>query len=133
MTLSRIQKISIAVFIVSLAPAYWIADWRYESKLASLTEMFEKEHALHLSTDKLLVNCEKIAATKDNPYDATHQICDQGTNIHEHTEHAMALLKQQKASNDVTWYRNFGLLALLFNLLAFLFYRANIFLKRDAD
>ena len=133
MMLTRIQKISIAVFIVSLAPAYWIANWRYESKLASLTDMLDKEQSLHMSTDKLLVNCDKIAATKANPYDATHQICEQGTNIHEHTEHAMALLTQEKASNATKWYRNFALTSLLFNLLAFFLYRASVFFKREAN
>ncbi len=133
MTLSRTQKLGIALFILSLAPAYWIADWRYESKLASLTEMFEKEQALHLSTDKLLGNCEKIAAAKANPYDATHQICDQGTNIHEHTQQAMALLTQEKASNETKWYRNFALTTLIFNLLAFFLYRASVFLKREVN
>jgi hypothetical protein len=133
MTLTRIQKIGIAVFIVSLVPAYWIADWRYESKLANLTEMLEKEQSLHMSTDKLLVNCDKIAATKANPYDATHQICDQGSHIHEHTEQAMTLLTREKASNEAKWYRNFALTALLFNVLAFFLYRASVFFKREAN
>ena len=133
MTLTRIQRIGITFFIVSLAPAYWIANWRYDSKLVSLTEMFEKEHALHLSTDKLLVNCDKIAATKANPYDATHQICDQGSHIHEHTEEAMNLLTREKASNEAKWYRNFALTALLLNVLAFFLYRASMFFKREAN
>jgi hypothetical protein len=132
MTLTRIQKLGIAVFIVSLAPAYWIANWRYESKLASLTDMFEKEHALHLSTDKLLINCDKIATTSAGAYDATHQVCAQGSQIHEHTEQAMALLTQEKTSNETKWYRNFALTALLFNLLAFFLYRASVYLKREA-
>lgn len=132
MTLTRIQKLGIAVFIVSLAPAYWIANWRYESKLASLTDMFEKEHALHLSTDKLLINCDKIATTSAGAYDATHQVCAQGSQIHEYTEQAMALLTQEKTSNETKWYRNFALTALLFNLLAFFLYRASVYLKREA-
>ena len=60
MTLARIHKIGIAVFLASLLPATLMANWRYESKLANLTDMFEKEQALHLSTDKLLINGEKI-------------------------------------------------------------------------
>jgi hypothetical protein len=133
MKLTRIQKLGIAVFIVSLAPAYWIADWRYESKLASLTDMFDKEQALHLSTDKLLINCEKIAATKANPYDATHQVCAQGSQIHEHTEQAMTLLTREKESNEAKWYRNFALTVLFVNLLAFFLYRTSIYLKREVD
>jgi hypothetical protein len=133
MTLTRIHKLSIAVFIVSLAPAYWVANWRFDSKLASLNEMFNKEQALHLSTDKLLVNCEKIATTSAGVYDATHQVCAQGSQIHEHTAQAMALLTQEKASNETKWYRNFALTALLFNLLAFFLYRASEFFKREAN
>ncbi len=133
MKFTRIQKITIAVFIVSLLPAYWIANWRFDSKLTTLHEMFEKQQALHLSADKLLANCEKIAAAKANPYDATHQICTQGSHIHEHSERAMALLTQEKASNETEWYRNFALTALLFNLLAFVLYRMSVFLKRLGD
>lgn len=133
MKFTRMQKIRIAVFIVSLLPAYWIANWRFDSKLTTLHEMFEKQQALHLSANKLLANCEKIAAAKANPYDATHQICAQGSHIHEHSERAMALLTQEKASNETEWYRNFALTALLFNVLAFVLYRMSIFLKREGD
>ena len=133
MKLTRIQKISIAVFLVSLAPAFWFANWRYESKLAGLNDMFAKEQTLHMSTDKLLSNCEKNAANNANPYDATHQICGHGSHIHERTEQAMALLTQQRTSNETEWYRNFALTALLFNLLAFILYRVSGVLKREAD
>ena len=133
MTLARIHKIGIAVFLASLLPATLIANWRYESKLASITDMFEKEQALHLSTDKLLINCEKIAATKANPYDATHQVCAQGSQIHEHTERAMAVMAQEKDINDTKWYRNFTLTVALVNLLAFFLYRTSGYLKREVD
>ena len=133
MKLTRNQKLGIAVFIVSLAPAYWFANWRFDSKLANLNEIFNKEQALHLSTDKLLVNCEKIATTSSGAYDATHQVCAQGSQIHGHTEQAMALLPQEKLSNETQWYRNFSLTALLFNLLAFFLYRASVFFKREAN
>jgi hypothetical protein len=128
---TRIQIIGMAVFMTSLAPAYWLANWRYDNKLANLNDMFEKEQTLHLSTDKLLANCDKIEAT--NTYDATHQICAQGSNMHEHTEHAMALLTQEKARNEIKWYRNFSLTVLFVNLLAFLFYRASVYLAQKAD
>jgi hypothetical protein len=133
MRLTRIQKIAIAIFVVSLPPATLIANWRYNSKLTSFTEKFENEQALHLSTDKLLINCEKIAANKANPYDATYQVCNQGSHIHEQTEQAMALLTQVNASNQANWYRNFALTVLVFNLLAFFLYRASVFLDREAD
>ena len=133
MKLTRVQKIRIAVFIVSLLPAYWIANWRFNSKLTTIHEMFEKQQALHQSSDKLLVNCEKIAATNVNPYDATHQICAQGSRIHEHTKLAMGLLTQEKASNETNWYRDFALTSLMINLLAFVLYRMRVFLKREAD
>jgi len=130
---TRIQIIGMAVFMTSLAPAYWLANWRYDSKLANLNDTFEKEQTLHLSTDKLLINCDKIEATNPNAYDATHQICAQGSNMHEHTERTMTLLTQEKASNEAKWYRNFALTVLFVNVLAFLFYRASVYLAREAD
>ena len=133
MTLTRIQKIGIAIFVMSLLPATLIANWRYESKLASLTDMFEKEQALHMSTDKLLSNCEKIETNNASAYDATHQICAQGSQIHEHTERAMAVLVQEKDINDTKWYRNFALTVALVNLLAFFLYRTSGYLKREVD
>lgn len=131
MKLTRTQTIALAVVVASLLPGYLVANWRYSSKLASLTEMFAKEQSLHLSTDKLLINCDKIETT--NAYDATHQICAQGSNIHEQTEHATALLAQEKALNETKWYRNFALTVLFVNLLAFGFYRACVYLKRETN
>lgn len=97
MKLTRNHKIGLIFFVCSLLPAYWIANWRYEANLANLTETLNKEQALHLSTDKLLSNCEKNAEGKAHPYDATHQICNQGSDIHARTDHAMDLLAQEKA------------------------------------
>lgn len=128
---TRIQIIGMAVFIASLAPAYWFANWRYDSKLTNLSDMFEKEQTLHLSTDKLLTNCDKIEAANPNAYDATHQICAQGSNVHERTEHAMTLLAQEKDRNETKWYRNFALTVLCVNLLAFCLYRVSVYLKRE--
>ncbi len=133
MKLTRIQQIGIAFFMCSLSPAYLIAHWRYEAKLTSLDQMFQKEQALHLSTDKLLSNCEKIAAHKEDQYDAMHQICSQGSDMHKHTEHAMTLLNEEKATNEMKWYRNFALALVFFNLFAFALYRANIYLRRETD
>lgn len=129
MKLTRIQKIGMALFIASLLPASLIANWRYDAQLAGLNAMFEKEQALHQSTEKLLVNCEKTATS----YDAMHQICAQGSQIHERTAHAMALLTQEKASNEIKWYRNFALTVLFINLLAFFVYRIGIYLKREDE
>ncbi len=129
MQLTRIQKIGMALFIASLLPAALIANWRYNTKLDSLSAMFEKEQTLHQSTEKLLVNCEKTATS----YDATHQICAQGSQVHERTANAMALLTQEKASNEIKWYRNFALTVLLINLLAFFVYRIGVYLKRETE
>ena len=131
MKLTRTHTIVLSVILASLLPAYLVANWRYNAKLSSLTDMFEKEQALHLSTDKLLINCEKNASSE--AYDAAHQICAQGSNIHEQTEHAIALLTQEKALNETKWYRNFGLTVLFVNLLAFFCYRLNTYLKREVD
>lgn len=129
MQLTRIQKIGMALFIASLLPATLITNWRYDAQLGSLSAMFEKEQALHQSTEKLLVNCEKIAT----PYDATYQICAQGSQIHERTAYAMALLTEEKASNEIKWYRNFALTVLLINLLSFCVYRIGVYLKRETE
>lgn len=133
MKLTRIQKMGVAFFAFSLPLAFLIAQWRYEAALTSLNETLQKEHALHLSADKLLSNCEKSAALKADPYDATHQICKQGSDIHAHTEQVMAFIADEKAANEIKWYRNFGLTVLLLNLLAFALYRANIYLQRETD
>lgn len=133
MKLTRIQKITLAFFVSSLLPAYLIANWRYEAKLANLEEVLHKEQSLHQSTDRLLSNCEKNAEHQANAYDATHQICNQGLDIHDHTDHAMTLLKEEKTANEMKWYRNFGLSVALFNLLAFVLYRANLYLTREAN
>jgi hypothetical protein len=133
MKLTRIQQIGIVFFMCSLLPAYLITNWRYEAKLTSLNQMLQKEQALHLSTDKLLINCEKIAAHKEDRYDAMRQICSQGSDIHKHTEHAMTLLNEEKAMNEMKWYRNLGLAVVFFNLFAFTLFRASIYLKRETD
>jgi hypothetical protein len=133
MTLTRIHKIGIAIFLASLLSANLIANWRYDTKLTSLTDMFEKEQALHLSTDKLLINCEKIATSSAGAYDATHQVCAQGSQIHAHTEQAMAVLTQENAINERKWYRDFALTVVFVNLLVFFLYRGSVYLKREAD
>jgi hypothetical protein len=131
MKLTRFQTLCLACFVASLLPAYWFANWRHEAQLENLNDMLEKEQALHASADKLMSNCETIAARQTDTYNATHQICNQGNDIHTRTEQTMAALAQDKAANDIKWYRNFALIALLFNFFAFLFYRANIYLNRE--
>ena len=131
MSLSGIQKIGIAFFIASLLPAYLIAHWRYEANISSIQDKFEREHNLHLSTDKLLINCERNEKKENTAYDVNHQICDQGQQTHELTSHAMSALAQQKARNSVWWYFNFFVSVSVFNLLGFAIYKGNIFLKRE--
>jgi hypothetical protein len=128
MKLSRLQKIGIAIFLASLLPATQLANWRSNVQLAGLNEQFEKEQMLHLSTDKLLANCQKNSDLNADAYDATHQICEQGARNHARTASAMALLTEEKNSLGAAWRRNFMLTVLLFNLLAFLLYRASIYL-----
>ena len=128
MKLSRIHKWGIAIFVASLLPATLIANWRSDVQLAGLNEQFEKEQMLHLSTDKLLANCQKNSDLNANAYDATRQICEQGASNHARTANAMALLTEEKNNLGAVWRRNFMLTVLLFNLLAFLLYRASIYL-----
>jgi len=133
MTLNRIQKIGIAFFISSLLPAYLLADWRYQANQTTITDRYEREQALHLSTDKLLDNCEKDQTNENTPYGVHHQICNQGTQEHAQTERAMGLLDQEKARNEVRMYQNFILFVLLFNLLGFVTYKASQFLAREEN
>jgi hypothetical protein len=131
MQLSRPQKIGIAFFICSLLPSYQIAHWRHAANAAAIADELEQEHKLHLSTDKLLLNCERNEKKEDDHYSANHQICAQGLQEHELTTHAMDGLAQDNARNEVRWYRNFFLSVLFFNLLALALYKGNAFLKRQ--
>jgi hypothetical protein len=133
MKLSRIQKISIAFFIFSLLPAYLIANWRHETNVAVISERFEEEKNLHLSTDKLISNCERNEQKENTPYGANHQICNQGAQEHLQTEHAMHRLEEEKSFNDARSYRNFILSTVLLNLLAFLIYKSQQFLTRKEN
>ena len=133
MTLTRNQKIALAFFIFSLIPAYFIAQWRYESSVQSITEELEREHALHLSTDKLLSNCADNEAKENTHYGAHHQICNLGLQEHALSEHAMSVLEQEKGSSDAQRYRDFALLVLLFNLLGWTAYKANKLLGQAED
>jgi hypothetical protein len=131
MTFTRNQKLAFSFFIFSFIPAYFIAQWRYESSVQVITEELEREHALHLSTDKLLSNCENNEAKENTPYGANHQICNQGLQEHSLTDQAMSVLEQEKTRSDVQRYRNFALFVLLFNLLGWMAYKANQFLTRE--
>lgn len=133
MKLSRPQQAILAFFVCSLLPAFLIANWRYEAQLTGLNEMLQKEQALHLSADKLLGNCENNNAHKAEPYDASYRICSQGSDTHARTENAMNWLNEERAKNEMKWYRNFGLAVLLLNLMAFTLYRGYIYLKYETD
>lgn len=133
MTLTRLQKIAISYLLISLAPSYLIADWRHKTNQLSITEKFERERSLHLSTDKLLINCERNEKKEGTPYDANHQICNEGTQTHELTEKTMRLLELEKERNDSKMFRNFFLLILVFNLLAFVLYKASLLIQREQD
>jgi len=131
MTFSRVQKISLAFFICSLLPAYLIAHWRHAANQASTAEKFDKEHSLHISTDKLVINCERLEATEGQQFSANHQICNQGQQQHALTQSAMDALAEENSANDTRWYRNFLLSMVFFNLLGFVAYKARLVLNRD--
>ena len=133
MKLTRIQKTAIIFFIASLFPAYLLAVWRYQVNLEAITDRFEREQALHLSTDKLLNNCEQNQKNDNTPYGANHQICNQGLQEHSQTEHAMGMLDQEKARNQTRMYQNIALFTLLFNLIGFVAYKASLFLAREEN
>ena len=129
MKLTTHQKISFIFFLGTLMLGYLIANWDHQTNISRINEAIEREKTLHLSTDQLLINCKKNASHTQNSYDANHQICLQGAEIHEHTSQALEALTQEKTSNDNKWVRNFFLTTALLNILGIATYRANIFLK----
>jgi hypothetical protein len=131
MTLSRTQKIGIAFFALSLPWAYLFANWRHEANLLEITEEFKLEQSLHLSTDKLLSNCERNAQKENTPYNANHQICDEGLQEHDLTARLMDALETEKERNNTRWYRNFFLSVLIFNLLGLAVQQWLNFTKRN--
>lgn len=133
MTLTRLQKIAISYLLISLVPSYLIANWRHEANQLSINEKFERELSLHLSTDKLLINCERNEKKEGTPYDANHQICNEGSQTHELTEKNMHSLELEQERNDSKRFRDFFLLILVFNLLAFVLYKARLLIQREQD
>ena len=131
MNLTRLQKISIAFFICSLLPAYLIANWRHAENLTAITERYERERNLHLSTDKLLKNCALNEKKENEHYSANHQICTQGEQEHQLSGRLMELLAEEKANNDRRWYRNFALSVSLLNLLGLAIRKAYSVLTRE--
>jgi hypothetical protein len=131
MTLTLHKKIAIAFFVFSLIPAYFIAQWRYQFNVSAITEELEREHALHVSVDKLLSNCESYEAREGTAYGTNHQICKQGLQAHALSEHALTLLAQEKERSDSQRYRNFTLLVVVINLLAWATYKFGQFLNRQ--
>ncbi len=119
------------VLISTLLVAYLFANWRLDANLSRIQASFQKEEALHLSTDKLVINCEKNAAANENAFDANHRICDQGHQVHEQTEQQMQRLDLEKQKHQANWYRNFVLAFIVLNLLGLIFYKAKNFLKRE--
>lgn len=115
----------------TLLPAYLVANWRLEANLSRIHASFQMEESLHLSTDKLVSNCEKNAIANQQAYDANHQICEQGSQVHDHTAQEMRLLNTEKQKHEVNWYRNFALALIFFNSLGLLFYRAKNFFKNE--
>ena len=131
MTLTLHRKIAIAFFVFSLIPAYFIAQWRYQFNVSAITEELEREHALHVSVDKLLSNCENYEARENTAYGANHQICRQGLQAHTLSEHALSILEQEKERSDSQRYRNFALLVVVINLLAWATYKFGQLLTRQ--
>ncbi len=128
MKLTRVQKFSLAFFIFSLLPAYLLAHWRFEENLAMVTDKFAREQTLHLSTDKLLINCERNEKNEPAAYSANHQICAQGAQEHALTSQAMDALAREKIRNDTDWYWNFLWTVLICNLFGLAAYRGSLFI-----
>ena len=130
MSITRIQKISIAFFAFTLISSYLIAHWLHDSKVAVITSELKEEGDLNHSTEKLLMNCEQNEKKENDQYSANHLICEQGLQERELSAHALEALAQDKARTDTRFYRNFFLSVLLMNLFALAMYKCNAFLKR---
>lgn len=131
MTLTRIQKFSLAFFMCSLLPAYFFANWRHAENLSALTLRYEQEQGLHDSTDKLITQCAENEKKDNDHFSANHQICEQGLQEHELSQRLMALLNQEKANNDLRWYRNFVLSVVLLNVLGIAIYKSSQVLPQE--
>jgi hypothetical protein len=66
-----------------------------------------------------------------NHYDASHQVCTQGFEIHEHTTQTMDHLNKEKLRNEKKWYRDFFFSLLFFNLLGVAAYNARRFIGQE--
>lgn len=128
MKFSHPQKIGLVFLVVSLLPAYLIANWHYEAKSFAIEESLEHENSLHKSVDKLMSNCEKVNANQESRYDATHQICAQGQAIHEHTALVVENLTEEKEHIKIMMWVHFLSLMLGLNLLGLLIYQGKKFL-----
>jgi hypothetical protein len=131
MTLTRIQKFSLAFFMGSLLPAYFFANWRHAENLSALTLRYEQEQGLHDSTDKLITQCVENEKKDNDHFSANHRICEQGLQEHELSQRLMALLNQEKANNDLRWYRNFVLSVVLLNVLGIAIYKSSQVLPQE--
>ncbi len=131
MTLTGTQKKYLVFFFCTLAPAYWLADWRHTVSLTAIHESYTREQSLHISTDKLIKNCEQHTQREGASFDASHQICKQGLNIHAQTAQQMDALEQEKLTNDGRRYRNFVLYVGIFNLIGFIAFKFRHFVKEE--
>lgn len=129
MKLTGVQQKWLLYFILTLIPSYWVADWRHEANFSTIQEKLQREEALHLSTEKLIKNCAHNAEKDSGQFDASHQICEQGTKIHAQTAQQMESLAHEKTSNDKQRYQNFTIYVVILNLLGFLFFRFRHFFQ----
>lgn len=131
MNLTGTQKKWLIFFVCTLFPAYWLADWRHAVNLSSIQESYAREHNLHISTDKLIKNCEQHAQKEDASFHASHQICEQGLKIHSQTARQMDALDQDKLTNDRQRYQNFVIGVGILNLIGFIAFKFRRFLQEE--
>ena len=131
MKLTRLQKIFLIFFACTLVPAYLVANWRYEANFSVLTEKIAREDGLRQSTQKLLSNCEQNESKSNAHYDANHQVCTNGEQVHERTTLNINTLTQDREHLHTRWWRNFLLTILCLNSIGILVYKSRLLLLNE--
>lgn len=131
MKLSRLQKLSLAFFVITWGPSYLIADWRHNANLSRITHEIEQEQALRQSAEKLISNCEQSEAKNAPGYGPHHQICANGIDTRERTAQAIETLTQEK--EDLPWrkFRNLLWAVVSFNLIGFILYKGQQLIRLE--
>ena len=131
MKLSSTQWVAISFFVMSLLPAYLVANWQYEKKLTTVNAALEREQSIHESTDKLIKNCENLNQETGTAYGPNYTICKQGREIHEHTELAEDTLTAEREDLKFSMWLIFLAMTTGMNLMGYTLYKGAQYLNSE--